>query len=138
MPRHDAYHEVVKNALKKDGWDITHDPYVITIGRKRFSADLGAERSIAAQRGSEKIFVEIKVFGGDSFINDLHRATGQYGNYRSLVRRLNPERSIWLAVSEAIYEDQFTEPMVQMIVEDQQILLLVFDPEREEIVGWIT
>jgi XisH protein len=27
MPARDYYHEVVRLALQKDGWTITHDPY---------------------------------------------------------------------------------------------------------------
>ncbi len=27
MSAKDAFHEVVKTALQKDGWQITHDPY---------------------------------------------------------------------------------------------------------------
>jgi XisH protein len=38
--------------------------------------DLGAEKLIAAERGSEKIAVEIKSFSGASFINDLENAWG--------------------------------------------------------------
>ena len=26
MPARDYYHDVVRNAIKKDGWTITHDP----------------------------------------------------------------------------------------------------------------
>ena len=33
----------VKSALQKDGWVITHDPFPLQIGKKRLSADLGAE-----------------------------------------------------------------------------------------------
>jgi hypothetical protein len=29
MPAKDIYHEEVKNALIKDGWTITDDPYII-------------------------------------------------------------------------------------------------------------
>lgn len=29
MPRRDLYHETVKNALIKDGWQITHDPLIL-------------------------------------------------------------------------------------------------------------
>ncbi|MEH2158944.1 element excision factor XisH family protein [Nostoc sp.] len=28
----DLYHEQVKRALEKDGWQITHDPYELRIG----------------------------------------------------------------------------------------------------------
>ncbi|MCP5029653.1 MAG: fatty-acid synthase, partial [Actinomycetia bacterium] len=29
MPAKDLYHDVVKNALVKDGWEITHDPLTL-------------------------------------------------------------------------------------------------------------
>jgi hypothetical protein len=32
MPASDLYHDTVKNALTKDGWTITHDPYTLTFG----------------------------------------------------------------------------------------------------------
>ena len=77
MPKYDAYHETVKRALVKDGWTITDDPFIILVGRRRLFADLGAERTIGAVRDGHKIVVEIKVFGGDSFVNEFHRAVGQ-------------------------------------------------------------
>jgi hypothetical protein len=40
--------------------------------------DLGAERLIAAQRGDEKIAVEIKSFTGPSAIHEMQMALGQY------------------------------------------------------------
>ena len=51
MPRLDIYHETVKHALVKDGWVITHDPYKLTIGKKRLFADLGAEMLLSAEIG---------------------------------------------------------------------------------------
>lgn len=137
MPQYDAYHETVKRALTKDGWTITHDQYVIQFGELRRMADLGAEKVIAAERGSRKIVVEIKVFGGESFVNDFHRATGQYGNYRSLLRRINPDRQLYLAISAQTYLDYFHGEGVKEIIADQQIKLIIFDHQREEIMQWI-
>jgi len=42
MPAHDTYHASVRNALIKDGWTITHDPYTITFGQRDVFVDLGA------------------------------------------------------------------------------------------------
>ncbi len=53
MSRRDKYHYVVKDALIREGWAITHDPYVFKTDPK-LSTDLGAERLIAAERGVEK------------------------------------------------------------------------------------
>ncbi len=78
MPAKDIYHDTVKNALIKDGWTITDDPLVISIGKKDLFIDLGAEKLIAAEKDSKKIAVEIKSFIGSSQVNDLKNALGQY------------------------------------------------------------
>ena len=137
MPRYDAHHETVKTALKKDGWTITDDPFIISVGRRRLLADLGAEKTIDASPAKSKVVIEIKVLGGDSLVNDLHRAIGQYQNYRSLLRYLKSERKLYLAIPISVYAQEFHDEMVQTIISDQQILLLIFDPEKEEIVQWI-
>ena len=67
----DMIHDQVKNALVKDGWTITHDPYSIEYQQVTVWADLGAERPIAAERGGQKIVVEIKSFRGPSPIREL-------------------------------------------------------------------
>lgn len=55
----DLYHQHVKDALVKDGWTITHDPYFLDIDdRDPMEIDLGAEKLISAEKGSEKILVE--------------------------------------------------------------------------------
>ena len=51
----DIIHNPVKNALVKDGWTITHDPYTIRYGEDRTYADLAAERPSAS---SEAIVAE--------------------------------------------------------------------------------
>jgi XisH protein len=78
MPQYDAHHKTVKCALEKDGWTITHDPFIISVGRRRLLADLGAEKMMDLPRATQKVVIEIKVLGGDSLVNDLHRAIGQY------------------------------------------------------------
>ncbi|GAK52403.1 FdxN element excision controlling factor protein [Candidatus Moduliflexus flocculans] len=78
MPAKDKYHQHIKNALIKDGWTITHDPYMIDYEEITVYADLGAERLIAAERGVEKIVVEIKSFLKRSLVQDLKEALGQY------------------------------------------------------------
>ena len=53
MPARDLYHDVVRNALSKDGWAITHDPYRLPWGRKDLYVDLGAEKLLAAEKAGE-------------------------------------------------------------------------------------
>ncbi|MEM6700226.1 MAG: element excision factor XisH family protein [Bacteroidota bacterium] len=47
--------------LIKDGWTITHDPYVLKM-KPGQSTDLGAEKVIIVERGTVKIALEIKSF----------------------------------------------------------------------------
>ena len=49
MSRRDMYHNVVKDALIREGWTITHDPYTFDT-EPQLAADLGAERTIAAKK----------------------------------------------------------------------------------------
>ena len=62
MPQYDLYHDEVKNALSKDGWTITNDPYTLEYKGLRLYADLGAEKLLAAERDQQKIAIEIKFF----------------------------------------------------------------------------
>ncbi len=64
MPARDYYHDIVCHALQKDGWTITHNPYRIKLARgKNLFIDLGAQKLIAAEKGMDKIAVEIKSYG---------------------------------------------------------------------------
>lgn len=70
----DLLHDNVREALVKDGWEITHDPFRIAVEEIGYEIDLGAERLIAATNGKDKILVEIKSFRGQSLTYEFHRA----------------------------------------------------------------
>jgi hypothetical protein len=74
MPRKDIYHESVRVALEKDGWTVTHAPIYLEWGEATYYPDLGAERVIAATKGTEKIAVEIKTFIGQVFQEEFFKA----------------------------------------------------------------
>lgn len=40
MPKSDIFHDTVKSALMKEGWQIMHDPYVLAIGKKRLFVEV--------------------------------------------------------------------------------------------------
>ena len=44
MPQLDLYHDAVKQALIKDGWSITDDPFIIEFKGLRLYADLGPRK----------------------------------------------------------------------------------------------
>ena len=136
MPAADVYHNVVKNALIKDGWTITHDPYTLTFGQRNVFVDLGAERLVAAEKGQEKIAVEIKSFLGASDVRDLEMAIGQYVFYRSLLARLEPERKLFLAVPYSVFVSTLDEPIARPVIDDLAVACLAFDPHQEVIIKW--
>ena len=137
MPAKDIYHDTVKRALQKDGWTITHDPFPMQIGRKRLSADLGAERLINAEKGTQKIVVEVKSFVGRSDVRDLEQALGQYILYRQVLNEMRIDRILYLAISQPIFNSVFTIELGQVLLKNQIIKLIVFDDKSEAIVQWI-
>ncbi len=138
MPRHDMYHDVVKRALEKDGWHITHDPFTLTFGVHRLFVDLGAERMLAAEKGERRIAVEIKSFLNVSPIEDLQQALGQYVLYRSVLMRSEPERQLYLAVPARVYQELLMTSLGQIVIEDYTLSVLLFDPVTEEVQQWMS
>ncbi|RKZ42077.1 MAG: fatty-acid synthase [Gammaproteobacteria bacterium] len=137
MPARDLYHNQLKNALIKDGWIITNDPLRLRWGSKDMYVDLGAEQILTAEKGTKKIAVELKTFGGVSEVNEIENTIGQYVVYRSVMIRTEQDRSLYLAVHKEIFTDIFEEPLGRILIEDYQIRLIVFDFQTEEIVKWI-
>jgi hypothetical protein len=138
MPARDRYREIVRNALQKDGWTITHDPYRLKLARKKnLYIDLGAEQLIGAEKDVHKIAVEIKSFRSASEMKDLEEAVGQFVLYDRLIKRHEPERKLYLAVPEDVRESIFEEEAGQVLIEDEIIRLFTFDINTKEVIKWI-
>ncbi|NER24816.1 MAG: fatty-acid synthase [Symploca sp. SIO1B1] len=138
MPRLDFYHNVVRVALIKDGWTITDDPLTVEFEDLTVYADLGAQKIIGAQKYQQKIAVEIKVFRSPSPVTELERAIGQYYLYLTFISKQEPDRSLYLAIPERIYDNFFQRPSIQLFIKERKISFFVFNPEQEEIIKWIT
>jgi hypothetical protein len=132
----DVFHDAVRKGLEKEGWLITDDPLRIQVGGVNMEIDLGAEKIIAAERGEEKIAVEIKSFIGTSNISEFHTAIGQFINYRVALEEQQPERILYLAVPLGVYRKFFILPFVQTIIKRFQITLIIYDPVSEVILEW--
>lgn len=134
----DFYHEPFVRALQKDGWIITHDPLTLPFQDTSLLVDVGAEQTIAAERGAERIAVEIKSFLKLSPIQDLKEALGQYILYADVMAESpdHSDRTLYLAVREETYNDVFDDDQTQRILRRRNIRLVIFDPIREEIVQW--
>jgi ribonuclease BN (tRNA processing enzyme) len=94
--------------------------------------DLGAEL-IGAELNEQKIAVEIKLFLSASLVSDFHTALGQFLNYRSVLRRQQPEQKLYLAVPQKIDEDFFQTELVRIAILDHSVDIIVYNIENEGI-----
>jgi XisH protein len=134
----DLYHEIVRTALERDGWQITADPLILTFTPKRqLRIDLGAEKLIGAERDDQYIAVEVKTFLAPSNLSEFHAALGQFLNYRLALKIRQPDRKLFLAIPQEIYQDFFLEEFTQLSIAEYQLKLIIFHVENQEIVQWI-
>jgi hypothetical protein len=101
----DLFHNIVKQSLQAEGWEITHDPFPVDYGDVQMQIDLGA-------------------------------AIGQYLNYRYALRKKEPNRTLYLAIPSATYDEFFRLRFIEEIVQDQQVLLLIYNVQTGDI-QWI-
>lgn len=60
-----------------------------------------------------------------------------YVVYNNVLAQVEPERILYLAVTEQTFTDLFEEPIGQLLLNDRFLRLIVFIPKQEEIVRWI-
>jgi hypothetical protein len=137
MPRKDQIHGAVRNALIKAGWHITDDPYRIHYEDVDVYADLRIERVDPNALGHRALVIEIKSFVDESAIHGLEVALGQYEAYRTLLRAIDPELKLYLAIDDPTYQSEFQRKSFQLIVREHHIALLIVDIVHEEIVTWL-
>ena len=146
MPARDKIHNLVKEALTKDGWEITDDPYVISYGERFLFIDLAATdtdfnsragKFIGAKKGKSTIAIEIKEFRNQSPIVDLEQAVGQYIIYQLLLKETDPQREIYLAIPSYAYNEIFREPLGKLVIENLPLKLIVIELKTKEVKEWI-
>ncbi len=126
----------MRKALVSDGWTITHDPLHLRWGTKDMYVDLGAERFLGAEKGDRRIAVEIKSFVSPSLMDALEKALGQFVLYDDVLERVEPSRTLYLAVSAWVYHEIFEEPVGELLLSKGRLRLLVFNTESEVIERW--
>ena len=136
MAKKDKYHEQVKRALIKDGLTITHDPYKVKWGSPTFQVDLGAEKLLAAEKGTKKIAVEVKSFINPSFFTAFYEAVGKFSSYQEAIENREPDRELFVGVPRKIFDSYFEELVVKAVVKKSNMHLVIYDPEEEIIVQW--
>lgn len=137
MSRKDAFHNIVRHALEKDGWTITHDPLLLRYELGNLYIDLGAEKVLAAEREGQKIAIEVKSFLQNSTVSEFHTALGQFISYRMLLAEQYPEHILYLAIPLDTYTSFFATQLAQGIISSQQLKLIIYKPQQEVIEQWL-
>ena len=125
----DIYHQQVREALIKDGWTITHDPLALENQSEKmdYEIDLGAEKLIGAERGSEKIAVEVKSFLKASLTHEFHGILGQYIVYEEALEYLESDRILYLAIPDFAFTRIQDYPFLSYLLVKKNVKYLVFD-----------
>ncbi len=132
----DKYHDIVKQALIDEGWTITDDPLEVTSLIGDLEVDLGAEKIIAAEKGTEKIAVEIKSFLSKSWLHDFYKAVGQFGFYNLAIHAGEPERTLYLAMPDTAFDYLFKEPISAELSRINNMQFIIFNIENKKIQSW--
>ncbi|MEM9887866.1 MAG: element excision factor XisH family protein [Bacteroidota bacterium] len=130
----DIYHDAVKIAIGKIGWNVVDDPLTLSVSTLlTYHIDLAAERFLVASKEKEVIVIEVKSFVGDSDTYDFHTALGQYCVYRSALKFLNKPDRLLLAVPHATFLTFFQQPFIKQVLKDYNCEIISYDPVKKEI-----
>ena len=137
MAAKDKIHDSVVLALQKDGWTITHDPYILKVLGMEYEVDLGAEMILAAEQEDRKIAVEIKSFIQGSFVYEFHQVLGQFLNYKLCLEEKEPDRILYLAIPDSVYETSFQRPAIQKILTLYNVRIILINTNHQTVIKWL-
>ena len=138
MPARDKYHDAVRNALIKDGWTITHDPFHLQWDDKEEYVTTEDERLIAAHKLDQNIAVVIAPCLQPLPDAELERSIDLCAVYRSVLAEQKPDCVLHLALPEEVVKDVFQEPLGRLLIEEGIARIIGFDPVEEKIIQWIS
>lgn len=141
MSARDQIHRIVEEALRNDGWTITHDPLTISVdeGNDYFQIDLGAEKIITAEKGKTRIAVEVKSFARSAVLYDFHDALGQFIDYRDALMEseMEADRILYLAISRAAWHNLSGKKFIQRQIRRYQLKFVVIRLSTKRVESWI-
>jgi XisH protein len=136
MPTQDLYHDVVRDALRKDGWRITHTALQLKAGVESSAGELWEGPWLIADKDERKIAVTVSSFVGHSSPADITQTWGQLALSRPQLHAMDSDRAVYLAIRQATYSACFGGTEGELLLAKEHMQLLVFDPRAEVIVQW--
>ncbi|MEM1121558.1 MAG: element excision factor XisH family protein [Bacteroidota bacterium] len=133
----DLIHHQVRRALEKEGWVITDDPFRLNANGVNLEIDIGAERVIAAQKGEEKIFIEIKTLNQRSILYAFYAAFGQYICYRDAIEENDMDNPLFLAIPLSAFKRIEENEFILNRLSKHGIRAVIVDTTSEKITKWI-
>jgi XisH protein len=137
MPTQDLYHDVVRDALRKDGWRITHTALQLNARAEASAGEPWEGPWLIADKDERKVAVAVSSFVGRSNLADILQTWRQLALSRSRLHAMDSDRVVYLAVRQATYSACFGGTEGNLLLEKEHMQLLVFDPRAEVIVQWV-
>jgi hypothetical protein len=136
MPAQDLYHDVVRDALRKDGWRITHTALQLKAMVASGAGEFWEGPWLIADKDERKVAVAVSSFVGRSNPADITQMWKQLALSRPRLHAMDSDRVVHLAVRQATYNACFGGTAGELLLEKEHMQLIVFDPRAEVIVQW--
>ena len=137
MPLQDLYHDVVRDALRQDGWRITHTALQLKARAEASAGEPWEGPWLIADKDERKVAVAVSSFVGRSNPADILQTWRQLALSRSRLYTMDSDRVVYLAVRQATYSACFGGTEGDLLLEKEHMQLIVFDPRAEVIVQWV-
>lgn len=98
--------------------------------------DIGAEKVIVAEKENERIAVEVKSFVHISILHDFLLAVGQFYVYRKILDKNDPERTLFVALPEFVFERIIKFDWAKEVVSGLDMKFILYDTNLKIITAW--
>ena len=133
----DIFHTLVKEALEKENWIVTHDPLLLHSRKEGgLQTDLGAEKVLIAEKEQKRIAVEVKSFVHISILHDFLLAVGQFYVYRKILLKNDPNRVLYVALPDFVFNRIIKYDWAREVTEDLEMKFILYDTHLKIITAW--
>ena len=127
---------VIKSALAKEGWTVTHDPYLPPPLVPGDLEPIPVDRVISADRAGKKVAGIPLEIADPSDLDPIDTAIGGHALSQSLMVRSDPDRIVRLAVTKEGASMVLSRPSVSQAIDDLRLPFLVCDRETQSLLRW--